>query len=361
MITKVENIMITNHLSPMTRTALVFLLTSASFLTAVPRTFALPMVNSQGTDFRNLQTLSPSLIAQSAQIAVTDLQGFKGVIQAIALSPNGKILLVATGDGNLTAISPSNNQALYSTPFDINSYSNIAVSPDGQIFAAAQQNGISVFRLDDGSKQMTLTGHVKAISSLAISPDNRTLVSSSQGEQNIRLWNLENGNLIETLAENVGSVSRVAFSPDGSYFVSGSISDYRYIKFWDTATGKLLNTYPQQNGYIYGVAITPDGKQLVAAVRNFVKVWDIATGKEILSLKASSLTINSLAMSPDGRTIATGNQDGTVTLFDISKKQNPIILREFQRPVFSVVFSPDGKLLYGGGEDKVVKIWQLNK
>ena len=305
---------------------------------------------------------SPQLIAQSSQgqMMVSELKGFKGTIISLALSPDGKTLLVAGGDGSVSAVNLSNQQPEHSANFNLNDFSNLVISPNGKVFAAAQKKDIGVFGLNNGESQMTLQGHVGKVSALAISPDSKTLVSTSGEDRTIRVWNLENGNLIQTIGEEVGPVTEVTFSPDGQYFVTGSVGDYRYIKFWDTATLKLLKTYPQQPN-IYGLGITPDNKKLAAAVKNYVKVWDIASGKELWSKKGPNLDINAIAISPDGRQVATANKEGTIMLFDMGSGKRLKTLSAQKGWVLAVAFSPDGKYLYGGGEDKTVKIWELGQ
>ena len=305
---------------------------------------------------------SPQLIAQSSQgqMMVSELKGFKGTIISLALSPDGKTLLVAGGDGSVSAVNLSNQQPEYSANFNLNDFSNLVISPNGKVFAAAQKKDIGVFGLNNGESQMTLQGHVGKVSALAISPDSKTLVSTSGEDRTIRVWNLENGNLIQTIGEEVGPVTEVTFSPDGQYFVTGSVGDYRYIKFWDTATLKLLKTYPQQPN-IYGLGITPDNKKLAAAVKNYVKVWDIASGKELWSKKGPNLDINAITISPDGRQVATANKEGTIMLFDMGSGKRLKTLSAQKGWVLAVAFSPDGKYLYGGGEDKTVKIWELGQ
>jgi WD40 repeat protein len=178
---------------------------------------------------------------------------------------------------------------------------SLAISPDGQVFVAAEETDIGVFSLSDGNRQMTLRGHAGKVSALAISPDSKTLVSTSAGDQTIRVWNLENGNLIKTIGEDIGPVTAVTFSPDGQYFVTG----------WST--------------------------------------------------KGSSLDINAIAISPDSRQVATANKEGTIMLFDIGSGKLVETLSAQKGRVLAVAFSPDGKYLYGGGEDKTIKIWELSK
>src|SRR5262249_38550306 len=53
-------------------------------------------------------------------------------------------------------------------------------------------------------------------------------------------------------------------------------------------------------------------------------------------------TVQSVAFSPDRRTLASGNNDGTVSLWEVTTGREVRRLRPGQTPVMSVSFSPDG-------------------
>jgi ABC-type uncharacterized transport system permease subunit len=78
-------------------------LTLAAKNNAVPETFA-------------IARRSQELIAQAAgsQVPVTTLEGFAGTVSALATSPDGETLLVATGDGKITAINLADSTEIYS-------------------------------------------------------------------------------------------------------------------------------------------------------------------------------------------------------------------------------------------------------
>ena len=307
------------------------------------------------------QGIEDTLIAQStSQIAVQYINSFNGGIVALNTSPDGKTLIVASNDRKITAVNLNNLEIKYSKSLNINSYSNIVFSSDGKLFAVAEQNQIFLHQTETGNMIKTLQGHTDNISGLAISPDNRILVSVSGQELTIKIWDLEQGTLIRDLGEDVGAVTTVAFNPDGKFFVTGAVGIDRTIKFWDSNTLELLKTLPQQPGFIYSLGFTSDGRQLVAAVRNFVKAWDLSTNKERWSVRAASLDLNQVVVSPDNRLLATASREGNIVIMDINKGQKLATLTGHQGWVQSVSFSPDGKTLYSGAEDKIVKIWDIS-
>ncbi len=309
-------------------------------------------------------TVAQTLIAQDLgeiypdEITVRDIKGFAGVIQTIAVSPDGKNLFVGTGGNTLSRVDLRKEEIIYSELVLLKGNSRIAVSPDGKTLALTENIRIGIFDTKKGTRLKTLQGHPQQISDVAISPDGKQMVSVSGATRDIRIWDLKKGKLVETLTEDIGAVRCVDFTPDGELFITGSIGNERILQFWDANSLELVQTSPLQPGYINDLAVSSDGK-LVAAVRNYIKVWDLNDGLELHNLKGPNLEINALAISPDGSYVATANKEGTVMILDIITGQKVATLEGHRGWVRAVAFSPDGKYLYSGAEDKVVKVWQL--
>src|SRR5262249_42128544 len=75
-------------------------------------------------------------------------------------------------------------------------------------------------------------------------------------------------------------------------------------------------------------------------------------------------TVESLAFAPDGRTVASGNGNGTISLWEAATGREIRVLRGHRDAVLSVAFSPDGKLLASraGGvayNDNSIVLWDL--
>ncbi|MGK7932677.1 MAG: WD40 repeat domain-containing protein [Microcystaceae cyanobacterium] len=321
----------------------------------VNMTSKLTPVAAQSLNFPDLLN-SPLEIAQF-RITSQDIRGFQGRVKAIAVSPNGKILLVATGDNQINAVNTATKQVIYAKNARINDGSSIAISKDGKHFAIAGEERVSVYRLSDGTKLRDLRGNTKKVSDIDMNPAGNRLVSVSSSENTIRIWDLNSGQLLKTISDQVGPVTRVAFTSDGKIFITGAILDDRTLKLWNANSFQLLKATSKQPGFVNDLVITQDGK-LIAAVRNFIKSWNLIIGQELETIKGPSLEINAIAVSPDNRTVASANKEGTVMLYDLVTRKITT-LKAHQGWVLSVAFSPDGKYLYSGGEDKLVKIWQV--
>ena len=69
-----------------------------------------------------------------------------------------------------------------------------------------------------------------------------------------------------------------------------------------------------------------------------------------------------MAFSPDGHTLASGNSDGTVRLWDVADPAHPRPLGPLLTgggAVLSVAFSPGGHMLASGDYDGTIRLWDV--
>ena len=151
---------------------------------------------------------------------------------------------------------------------------------------------------------------------------------------------------------------RVTYSPDGRRFAAGSSVS---IWLYDTRTGKEINLFIGP-GLVNSVAFSPDRATLASGNEDgTIHLWDTTTGQRLKNLPGHTDHVNSVVFSPDGRTLASdGSWDETVRLWDVSTGR---LLHTLAGTGYleSVSFSPDGKMIASGGgwDDPVVRLWDV--
>jgi dipeptidyl aminopeptidase/acylaminoacyl peptidase len=149
------------------------------------------------------------------------------------------------------------------------------------------------------------------------------------------------------------AVSSLAFSPDGRTLVA---SQKGILTFWDSSTRHLSEGMPQVTRAV-AFAFSPDGKTLAYTTNGEVLLWDRGEHREAGRIKPADGAFG-IAYSPDSKHLVVGGDKGLVTLWDISSPSKP--LREVHGstyPVRQVALSPDGQLVAAKFDDGPVRVW----
>lgn len=166
-------------------------------------------------------------------------------VNTFAIAPDGNIMIAGTRDNSLVIYDINKREEICS--FDAGSLGRgqvyaTAIAPNGRIIATTGQEPIiKIFDLASQSCIVELYGHEKPITSLVISPDSKTLVSGSY-DQTIRIWDLESSVKLKTsrclkvLADlesdwQHNPYTAIALSPNEKFIVSASQSN-NTIRFW---------------------------------------------------------------------------------------------------------------------------------
>jgi hypothetical protein len=190
----------------------------------------------------------------------------------------------------------------------------IAISPDGLILVSgSQDNTIKIWALETGDLLHTLTEHRGPVRAIAITPDGQTLISGA-GDATIKIWDLETGELQNTLTDHTRLVRGLAIAPSGKTLASASWD--QTLKIWDLTTGELQNTLMGHTNLVVSVAISPDGSTLVSGSDDdTIKIWDLSTGEELATLTNHRSDVFSLVFSLDGKTLVSASWDQTIQVW----------------------------------------------
>lgn len=199
--------------------------------------------------------------------------------------------------------------------------------------------------------------HGNHVSSIAITPDGKTLVSAG-GDHLVCVWDMTTSKELRRfeIDGNVGFVLFISVAPDGNTL---AVPAQNKIRFWDLTSGKELPALdsPQNNNDYSFVVFSPDAKTLAIA-GNEVTLWDLANRKEIRKLKTYASPGKALTFSTDGTLIAAGD-GGCIRVWEAASGKLLHKLRRHGDSVTSIAFSPDGKMLASAGDDNAVRLWDV--
>ena len=127
----------------------------------------------------------------------------------------------------------------------------------------------------------------------------------------IKIWDMNTGKLLNTLVGHSNPVTSVAVTSDNRKVVSGAWDNM--IKIWDMNTGKLLNTLVGHSNPVNSVAVTSDNSKIVSGSGDkTIKVWDFS-GK-CYSTETFDTVILSISLSKNNDLIVLGGQNGNLYL-----------------------------------------------
>jgi WD40 repeat protein len=293
--------------------------------------------------------------------------GHQGLVWAVSFSPDGRTVAGGGLGETVKLWDVASGRELRTLAAHDGDVSSVAFSPDGKLLASADL-AIHVWNLTTGQEVRTLTGYTGGVKSLAFSPNGKVLVGGGQ-YATVKLWDVASGRELRSLVGNWGEV-KVAFSPNGRMLASASSwpppdsgRQDEVIRLWDVSSGRELHTLTGHPWTINALAFSPDGKILASGgLDKTLKLWDTKRGVELRSLsmaKRDMNSIESLAFSPDGKTLATGNTAGNLDFWDVAKGEKLRTVRASFNWVKSLAVSPDGMKLAFGGYAADVKLWDL--
>jgi serine/threonine protein kinase/WD40 repeat protein/Flp pilus assembly protein TadD len=292
------------------------------------------------------------------------LNGHYGMVQGLAFSPDGKLLLSGCFEDRTVILWDAVTGRELTRRANRFAVQDVVALPPGRGWAvggAGEDVNVWDPGASDGAAFLTVEG---ARGAALLDPDGKSFITG--GAMDPRRWALATGKATGRL---VTTGWFIGLSADGTRLLTSPGMDNELgmetLQVVETASGKILATLPLGAKGKRPAVIAPDG-QWVAAGGGLV--WDLRGPKPRQAYRppqgfgclVGSTDPGDLAISPDSVTLAVGCNLGKVQLWSLATGQ---LIAEFkhglEQHVSAVAFSPDGSILASADEAGVIRFWEL--
>lgn len=189
---------------------------------------------------------------------------------------------------------------------------DIQLIPNTNDVAVVSYKNINVFNIDTGKLIYSLKGHERAVRSLAVSKDGRTLISASN-DKTVKIWNLEKRTLLKNINVPKGKVRKVIFGLDEKTIIGGR-------NLWNITTGKLIKEF-REHSPINILAVSKSNEEFISLYGNsyFSEIY----GKNKFEIHSN---VSSLIVDKENKLLLLGYSNGFISVRDIENRYKEIDL-----------------------------------
>ncbi|MBD2499456.1 WD40 repeat domain-containing protein [Anabaena azotica] len=109
------------------------------------------------------------------------------------------------------------------------------------------------------------------------------------------------------------------------------------------------------------IALSADGQTLASGDDDkTIKVWNLKSGELRYTLTRHTERISSVAISPDGKTLITASHDRVIKVWDIASGKLLANITGHKAAITAIAISPDGKTFASASMDQTVRLWNTN-
>ncbi len=276
-----------------------------------------------------------------------------GEASSFSFSPDSRQLFLATTSGLIQQWDLDRRAEIERFSAHVGQAESVQLLPDGRVFSAGHDGMVKIWQARP-SHVVQLAGYKDALRTLAFSPDSRLLVSAGI-TSDVYVWDARAGQLSGIYSKHGTQASAVAFSSNG---LVATADDFGIVHVWNPTTRETVWSQSLTPSiHVYWLAFSPDGRSLYVASRaETITVLDASSGERLKTIDGFENILDGLAVSPDGQLLAICNKVKlSVWLADGSRP----LWQAPANPDRCAAFSPDGKWIATGDQDGAVSLWEV--
>nr|NQU91330.1 caspase family protein [Bacteroidota bacterium] len=235
--------------------------------------------------------------------------------------------------------------------------------PTGRYGVFGIRKNIYLWDFVNDSVVYEINAHDATVTSVAISPDGKFLLSSCKNGV-LKLWDFQSGkNIPHFKGRKADKINKLVISGDDRFLYT--VVDDKKVQYWDFDRMKLnfLTIESQrsnQNFTVKSIDFDPGGKYAVITpdLVKGVFIYDIEKQEKIRFLKNTSY-LNNAIYSSTGKYIAAGGNDNKIVIWNPDNEEPAFKLSGHISNINSLRFSKDDNFLFSGGDDKTLKYWDV--
>ncbi|PCH43309.1 WD40 repeat-like protein [Wolfiporia cocos MD-104 SS10] len=113
-----------------------------------------------------------------------------------------------------------------------------------------------------------------------------------------------------------------------------------------------------ERGGVSALAYSPDGRFVASGYEDgTITIWDPQTRNRVRNLEHSSGSVCTLGFSPDSTKLASGSSGRVIAIWDVATGAKLLELNGHRALVHRVIFSPNGQVLASSSVDSTIILW----
>lgn len=247
--------------------------------------------------------------------------------RVVRFSSDGKYVIGAGGVRNKgqVVVQPADGNGSPITIELANAVLNLSTNPKHGLIVGTLGGDIAGYDPATGKQTFALPNQNAIITALAVSPDGKQLAFAAN-DRTINHWILDPIRSIRVIKGHTATVSALAFNSDSTLLASGALD--RTVRVWKTDTGKNVNTFHASRHTIRTLQFSSNGFYLYSADGDLGKasdlvIWDLIRGRLVQTLYGHLDIIQHFDLTPDNRSAYSGSHDGWIIRWHLGAEPMP--------------------------------------